>query len=278
MWGCAGYGCELDVTVLVLRDFQSQLPADYKTRIEWSCSSYRIEGYEMTEYNIYCDESCHLENDGSTVMVLGALILPASKSDEVRSNILRIKHLHGVKAKTELKWTKASTAKFNLYRELVDYFFIDDDLRYRIVVANKTNLHHADFDQSHDDWYYKMYYLMLMHLFSTSHTYNIYIDVKDTHSYEKALKLLDICANKLYDHNHECVKKIQPIRSDEVQAMQIVDIINGAVCRANRLDVSEPHGAKAELIEQIKTHIDMPLNESSSYGEQKFNLFQWGGR
>jgi hypothetical protein len=23
------------------------------------------------EYNIYCDESCHLEHDGSSVMVLG---------------------------------------------------------------------------------------------------------------------------------------------------------------------------------------------------------------
>lgn len=33
----------------------------------------------MTEYNLYCDESCHLENDDSNVMVLGALILPKDK-------------------------------------------------------------------------------------------------------------------------------------------------------------------------------------------------------
>ncbi|MEE1211777.1 MAG: hypothetical protein UHO11_04695 [Treponema sp.] len=25
----------------------------------------------MTEYNFYCDESCHLEHDNSNVMVLG---------------------------------------------------------------------------------------------------------------------------------------------------------------------------------------------------------------
>ena len=33
----------------------------------------------MTEYNLYCDESCHLEHDDSDVMVLGALIIPKDK-------------------------------------------------------------------------------------------------------------------------------------------------------------------------------------------------------
>lgn len=27
----------------------------------------------MTEYNIYCDESCHLENDRQPIMVLGGM-------------------------------------------------------------------------------------------------------------------------------------------------------------------------------------------------------------
>ena len=29
--------------------------------------------------NIYCDESCHLQNDGEAVMAIGAVYYPASK-------------------------------------------------------------------------------------------------------------------------------------------------------------------------------------------------------
>ena len=54
----------------------------------------------MTEYNLYCDESCHLENDDSNVMVLGALILPKDKKKEISDNIVDIKKRHGVKART----------------------------------------------------------------------------------------------------------------------------------------------------------------------------------
>ena len=30
----------------------------------------------MVEYNVYCDESCHLEHDNSNVMVIGAVYCP----------------------------------------------------------------------------------------------------------------------------------------------------------------------------------------------------------
>ena len=133
----------------------------------------------MTEYNLYCDESCHLENDDSNVMVLGALILPKDKKKEISDNIVDIKKRHGVKARTEVKWTKLSNAKLDLYRELVDYFFYDDDLRFRVLVADKTRLRHESFHQSHNDWYYKMYFTMLNRLFDPVNQYNVYIDIKE---------------------------------------------------------------------------------------------------
>lgn len=33
-------------------------------------------------YNVYCDETCHLENDGINVMVLGAVWCPQSRLKE----------------------------------------------------------------------------------------------------------------------------------------------------------------------------------------------------
>lgn len=44
--------------------------------------------------NIYCDESCHLENDGQNIMALGAVFCPASKKSEIfnRLHELKLKH------------------------------------------------------------------------------------------------------------------------------------------------------------------------------------------
>jgi hypothetical protein len=36
-----------------------------------------------TEYNVYCDESCHLENDGQKAMVLGSVWCPKVKREEI---------------------------------------------------------------------------------------------------------------------------------------------------------------------------------------------------
>ena len=88
----------------------------------------------MTEYNLYCDESCHLEHDDSDVMVLGALIIPKDKKQEITENILQIKARYGVKARTEVKWTKASMPKIDLYKDLLNCFFLDDDILLYLVV------------------------------------------------------------------------------------------------------------------------------------------------
>lgn len=45
----------------------------------------------MIEYNFYCDESCHLENDDSNVMVLGAVWRPKVKRHEINELIKQIK-------------------------------------------------------------------------------------------------------------------------------------------------------------------------------------------
>ena len=33
--------------------------------------------------NIYCDESCHLQNDGESVMAIGAVYCPAAKKKKI---------------------------------------------------------------------------------------------------------------------------------------------------------------------------------------------------
>ncbi len=46
--------------------------------------------------NIYCDESCHLENDKEKVMALGAVYCPASKKSEIFEILSELKKKHNL--------------------------------------------------------------------------------------------------------------------------------------------------------------------------------------
>lgn len=43
------------------------------------------------DYNVYCDESCHLEKDGKKAMSLGAVWCPKGKVPEINKRIQEIK-------------------------------------------------------------------------------------------------------------------------------------------------------------------------------------------
>lgn len=48
--------------------------------------------------NIYCDESCHLENDESDIMVLGAITCP----DEYKNIVFNEIRVHGLKLNRQM--------------------------------------------------------------------------------------------------------------------------------------------------------------------------------
>lgn len=229
-------------------------------------------------YNIYCDESCHLENDGINVMVLGAIWCPQNKIRSVNERIKQIKLRNGIHSELELKWTKISPSKGQLYSDLVDYFFDDDDLHFRcVVIPDKKILNHEAYNQTHDEWYYKMYFTMLRNIFNPLDEYEVYIDIKDTNSSSRARKLHEVSSNDLYDFSKRIIKRIQPIRSNEVQLMQLVDILVGAMAYTNREFTEDfPKSIiKEELINKIKYRSGYKLTRTTLYKENKFNIFVW---
>ena len=225
------------------------------------------------EYNIYCDESCHLQHDKKRFMVIGAVYCPVEKKSEICKRIKDIKKRNGVPLNVEMKWVCINKIRLDSYTALVYYFFDDGDLRYRCIIADKTKLDHDKYHQSHDDWYYKMYFDMLKVILIPSNIYNIYIDVKDTHSYEKAVKLGEVLCNSKYDFSRKIIKNIQPIRSEEVEIMQLTDILTGAIAAKNNGDTSSV--SKKGIISQIMRRSKYALTASTLYGEQKLNLFKW---
>lgn len=226
------------------------------------------------EINFYCDESCHLENDDIRSMVLGAVFCPSSKRKEIFSRIKDIKIQNGLRPNVEIKWNKVCSSKVDFYKQVIDYFFDDDDLRFRaLVVPDKSILKHDNFNQTHDDFYYKMYFDMLKVVLNTECSNNIYIDIKDTRSQEKVNRLCDILRSTHYDYKNQIIKKIQQVRSDEVEIMQLTDILIGALSYLHRGLKTSP--AKLELIKRIQDRSGYSLMKNTFFTERKTNLLIW---
>lgn len=225
-------------------------------------------------YNIYCDESCHLENDGKKVMVLGAIWCPLEKTHDIASDLRGIKLRHGLSPKFEVKWGKVSSGKIEFYLDIVRYFFDNKHLSFRaVVIPDKSKLRHRDFQQYHEDWYYKIYFNLLKVILEPTCEYYIYLDIKDTRSMAKIAKLHEVLCNSIYDFDSNIIRRIQPVHSHEVEQIQLADLLIGAVCYANRdLNTSV---AKTALVNKIKKQTGYSLTKSTLLREKKYNILIW---
>ena len=230
----------------------------------------------MAEYNIYCDESNHLEKDGIPTMVLGSVYSPAEKVKAANRRIKEIKEKHKIRPTTEIKWKKVSANKLPFYLDIIDYFFDNDDLHFRAIVVNKDGLNHERFNQTHDDFYYKMYFELLSKILDPQNKYFIYLDIKDTRGGRKVKKLWEVLCNNMYDFDGNIIKRIQQVRSDEVEVLQLADLLIGAMQFLNRPDLKSE--AKKKIVERMRMRSGYDLLKSTLVRESKTNLFYWKGR
>lgn len=226
-------------------------------------------------FNLYCDESCHLPNDRQPIMVLGAICCPLERTAEVSQRLREIKRDHGMPRDFEVKWNKVSGGKAAFYKAWIDYFFDNDDLTFRAVVADKLNLQHESFGQDHDTWYYKMMFQLLGRMISPESCYRIYLDKKDTRSSEKVIKLHEVLCNNMYDFDRKVVERLQVIQSHESEQLQLADLLLGAVAYKNRKMASSE--GKVSLVSRIVERSGYSLARSTLLRETKFNLFHWNG-
>jgi hypothetical protein len=227
--------------------------------------------------NIYCDESCHLENDGQSAMTLGAVWCPAASARQIADDIRGLKTTHGMGRQFESKWTKVSPGGLPFYQALLDYFFENPDLHFRAVVAaGKSGLRHADFGQTHDDWYYKMYFQLLSVILLPSARYAIYLDIKDTRSGPKLRKLHEVLCNNLRDFDRERIRSPQTVGSREVQQVQLTDLLTGIVSAASRGVTAST--AKRALIQRMQSRSGCDITRSTPRTADKVNIFRWDPR
>lgn len=224
--------------------------------------------------NFYCDESGHLERDQVPVMVLGSVWCNYDKSKEIADRIREIKKKHGLSPNFEIKWTKVSPGKQDFYLDLLDYFFDDDDIRFRaVVIPDKTKLDHKKHCQDHNTWYYKMYYVLLHVLIDPEAEHYIYLDIKDTKGGKKVTKLKEILATASADFDRKIIKRIQQVRSNEVEQIQLADLLIGAISYANRGLTT--NSAKVAFINKMRERSKLTLTRTTLIRARKINLLIW---
>ncbi|SQG84098.1 Protein of uncharacterised function (DUF3800) [Streptococcus uberis] len=204
-------------------------------------------------------------------MCIGGVSCPNYAVKKVSKEIRDIKEKYGFAKNSEMKWRKISNTNVDFYKEIVNYFFNNEFLAFRVVILpDKNKLRHDEFEQSHDDFYYKLYYF-LIRKFVERDDLKVFIDIKDTKSIGKVRQLKTILGHYSHSYNHN-IKQIQQIRSHESEILQISDLIIGACSYKNRgLNSSN---ARIEICNLIQEKSGHNLTTSTSPAEQKFNIFK----
>lgn len=228
------------------------------------------------EYNVYCDESCHLITNNSQYMLIGAVYCPKFKIKNVNEYIEHLKENYSLSKNIELKWNKIDKKTEKLYLDIINYFFNNDDLKFRVIVIDKTKLNHKKYNQTENDFYHKAYYGMLKYIITPGNSFNIYPDIKDTNSYYYHQITLEYLRKKMSDSNKKTIIKVQPIRSYEAPILQINDILIGALSYYYRH--LSGNNVKLNIIREIRNFYQKSFDTSSNYNDTKFNIFIWKSR
>lgn len=234
----------------------------------------------MMKYNVYCDESCHLQYDHNDIMIIGGVFCNKNKVKKINKEIRKIKEKHKLGPSAEFKWHKVSNNKLDFYKEIIEYFFNNEELYFRCVIApEKQNLNLEKYSLTYDDWYYRIYYLLLKEIVTVDDEYFIYMDIKDTRGGEKVKKLKGVLNNLLYAFYSDVVKNIQLVRSEEIEIIQLADVLIGAVSYVNR-ELNTTDNGKAEIINLImeKTGQSLKYTTTPKISHNKFDVFRWKPR
>ncbi len=218
-------------------------------------------------FNLYCDESTHLIHDGHPYMLLSYISIAYPQIRLAKEEIKAIKRKFNYTE--ELKWTNVHSATYKVYAELVDWFFMND-LEFRTVVVDKSQIDEKRADYSFNDFYFRMYFQLLHTKVDFQNRYNVFLDIKDTCSGEKLEKM-----KKIMSYNSS-IGTLQFIPSRESVFIQLADVLMGAINYNLRIQKGDVKGnviAKLKLIEKIKRHSNISLNTTTPLSRNKFNLF-----
>ncbi len=224
------------------------------------------------KFEVYCDEAnpdvLTSANPRARYLMIGSLWLPDHLRNELKARITALRQRHH--AWGEIKWSKVSPNRQDFYLELVDLFFAyGDNLRFRCIAVDQTQLDLALYDNDDELGFYKFYYQLLHHWVLDFNSYRIFCDIKSNRD-PKRLPVLAHCLSRANLTSR--IENIQSLPSHEVVLIQLSDLLLGAA--SSRLNQTlRPDTAKATVVQRIETALGHKL-AATPKGEEKFNIFK----
>lgn len=227
--------------------------------------------------NLYMDESCHTQFDGTNTMALVTVYTTNKNNTVIRSIIKSIKDRHFIGG--ELKWNKVGKSNINFYKELISvlaHLTKENRLKTRglLVDYNKEKI-----TGNYQSWYYMMAYYLFRKIIvgdldsnQKVTKFNLILDKKDNNSHKEIRKTARYLENRIR-HN----KKISGMAVDsrEFDLIQVADLIAGAMTYKIRGLNTSPY--KLDLIKHIEKEFEVNLTTTSSLYKTDFNVFVWDG-
>jgi hypothetical protein len=223
------------------------------------------------DFEIYCDESgleAMTAKKAHKYMAIGGIWMPAEYRVDFKEAMNTIKIKHNVLG--ELKWSKISPAYFDLYKDLIDYFFSTDYLRSRVLLVEAKKVDHVKFNNADAELgFYKFYYQLLHHWILDFNKYEVFVDLKVNRD-KGRIKTLE---KKLDDANLTSdITQIQALPSNQSSGIQLADFITGLVAAKFNEEITSK--AKIELIKHIEdTYLKKQIMHTGKW-EEKFNVFK----
>lgn len=221
-------------------------------------------------FEVYCDESgleALARNDAHLFTSIGGIWMPADYRPDFKEYMQAILNKYNIQG--ELKWNKLSPAFYELYAEVVNYFFKTRELRFRAILIESKTVNNFRFNNKDAELgFYKFYYQLLHHWIFDFNNYDIFLDFKvnrDKGRLKELKKVLN-AANLTSG-----IQQVQALPSHESLGIQLADLLTGMVSAKFNNEISST--AKKRLIELAELNLKRAITPSPKW-EEKFNVFK----
>lgn len=223
------------------------------------------------DFEVYCDESgleALTRKDAHLFTGIGGIWIPAEHRATLKQGITSIKEKYNIKG--ELKWQKFSPAYYELYKEIIDFFFLSGYIRFRVVLIEAAKIDHIKFNNEDAELgFYKFYYQLLHHWIFDFNKYDIFLDLKINRNKGRLKELKKVLDNANLTSD---IKQVQGLPSEQSLGIQLADILTGlVVARFNNELTSK---SKLSLIQYIEDkYLGKPIAATPKW-EEKLNVFR----
>lgn len=223
------------------------------------------------KFEVYCDESgleALTQKEAHLFTAIGGVWMPANYRSIFKEKVKLIKERHSVFG--ELKWNKVSPKYFDLYKDVLDFFFETSQLRFRVILIEAKKVDNYRFNNKDQELgFYKFYYQLLHHWIFDYNEYLIFLDLKINRDKGRLNQLKRCLESTNLTSN---ISQLQGLNSEQSLNIQLADVLTGMV-NAKFNDKTSSNAKKA-LISYIETtYLGKSIGPTQKW-EEKFNVFK----